>query len=71
MTREEFDRVCENIAYYQSRPIRCRMFIPSSNRYFEVTCSLRGIGTGRNRDNFIVGHMGHSCIVHYRNARIN
>ncbi len=68
MTRNEYENVCENIIDYSCRAVKCRMFIPSANRYHEALCHLTGVGTGVNRGSLIVSYMGHRHLVYYKNV---
>ena len=70
MTRNEYENVCENFLDYSCRAVKCRMFIPSANRYHEALCHLIGIGTGVNRESLIVSSIGHRYAVHYKNVTL-
>lgn len=65
MTKNQFQKLAENFAYYARAEVSFKAWCPSANEYRPGKGILLGLDLATGCECLILGHMGHRITLYY------
>ena len=70
MDKNQFVNIVHDLALYVNKAVRYKSYIPSARKVVEKVGILKGIGTGSNKECFIIASLGATYAIHFSDVEL-
>lgn len=70
MDKSQFVNIVHDLALYVNKAVRYKSYIPSARKVVEKVGILRGIGTGSDKECFIIARLGATYAIHFSDVEL-
>ena len=70
MNRNKFVNIVHDFAQHANKAVIYKSYIPSARKVVEKVGILRGIGTGSDKECFIIARLGATYAIHFSDVEL-